>query len=144
MSIKVCRGALAALAGLLGSGTMAVTSGGSAYNEKVQAGYMPDQARNYAAITGALEGGLQYVLGGISSLGGKASEVVGRKIAGLENGVARFVLFQGSNMASEGLEEGLQEILEPMVANLALNEDYEPAELSDVMYAALLGALTAA
>ena len=41
----------------------------------------------------------------------------------------------------EGIEEGLQEILEPIVSSMVFNEKYKGADIGDVAYAYLLGAV---
>lgn len=131
-----------ALGGKASTVLLGASAGGNAYREKMQEGWEPDKAMTYGAITGALEGGLQYILGGISSLGG-TSELISQKVAGMQNAAARFALQFGGSVASEGLEEGLQEALAPVVEAIITKEDMEPAAAEDIMYSALLGALTA-
>lgn len=129
---------------LASSGLTTATVGGSSYSEKIREGYTPEQARSYAVISGALEGGLQYVLDGIRLTGkGAIPRAVQTRLQGIESGAARFAARYGSSMLSEGLEEGLQEILEPFVASATLDETYTPAQLSDVLYSFLLGAVSA-
>ena len=131
-----------ALGGKVSTVLLGASAGGNAYREKMQEGWEPDKAMTYGAITGALEGGLQYILGGISSLGG-TSKWISQKVAGMQNAAAKFALQFGGSVASEGLEEGLQEALAPVVEAIITKEDLEPAAAEDIMYSALLGALTA-
>ena len=131
-----------ALGGKASTVLLGASAGGNAYREKMQEGWEPDKAMTYGAITGALEGGLQYILGGISSLGG-TSKWISQKVAGMQNAAAKFALQFGGSVASEGLEEGLQEALAPVVEAIITKEDLEPAAAEDIMYSALLGALTA-
>ena len=131
-----------ALGGKASTVLLGASAGGNAYREKMQEGWEPDKAMTYGAITGALEGGLQYILGGISSLGG-TSKWISQKVASMQNAAAKFALQFGGSVASEGLEEGLQEALAPVVEAIITKEDLEPAAAEDIMYSALLGALTA-
>ena len=129
--------------GAAGALTMGASASGNAYSEMVNAGYTPEQAQSYAVLVGASEAGLQYLLGGISKLGGKVS---GKALTNLtskfDNALVKVAVKYGGSMASEGLEEAIQTILEPAFKALATGEDFEAAEWEDVWYSALLGALT--
>ena len=126
----------------LGTGAMAGSAGGNAYQQKVQEGYDPEAARNYATLVGASEGALQYALGGIGKLGGIGGNVA-KAVAGIDNAFVRFALQYGGKMAAEGTEEALQEVLEPLFAVAALGEEYEGAKFEDIAYSFLLGAASA-
>ncbi len=126
----------------LGTGAMAGSAGGNAYQQKVQEGYDPESARNYAMLVGASEGALQYALGGIGKLGGIGGNVA-KAIAGIDNAFVRFALQYGGKMAAEGTEEALQEVLEPLFAVATLGEEYEGAKFEDIAYSFLLGAASA-
>lgn len=139
---------------LLGAGITAMSSGGNAYSEARRQGYSHEQATAYGMINGALEGGLQYALGGIGKLGGKLSGKLINKIgdkllpafSNIKSGVARAVLSAGGkflgNAASEALEEGLQSVLDPLVRSAVLQEDLN-INWDEVGYSAMLGALSA-
>ena len=135
----------AATAGqIIGAGSMGLSAAGNAYAEKIQEGYDESSARKYAALIGASESGLQYLLGGISKLGGKLSgAVLGEKIARLDNAFMRVALQTGASMLSEGTEEGLQSVLEPVLGSIVFDEKYTPAQFEEVAYGFLLGALSA-
>ncbi len=122
-------------------------------------GYSAGEALVYGAVNGVLEGGLEYALGGISTLGkGGASKLLG-KIPVLQKlkemlpqaikspTMQKVLKTMGSyiaRMGDEGFEEYLQAVIDPMVRNLILKEDNELDLLSDdALYAAFLGALTA-
>ena len=130
---------------LLGSITLGASAAGNAYQEKINLGYSKDQARAYAVLVGASEMGLQYLLGGISKLGGKVSNnLVNTLISNVDNAFARTALKLGGNMASEFTEEYLQDVLTPWFENLTLYTDndvklYTP----EYLYSGLMGALTA-
>jgi hypothetical protein len=127
----------------VGNAMMFASAGGNAYQEALNSGFDKEQARSYAALVGASEAGLQYLLGGISSLGGKASgAALTKMLDGIDNAFARTAIKLGGNMLSEGMEEGLQEILTPWFKELALDVN-EDINWSEVAYSGLLGALTA-
>ena len=128
---------------IVGNAMMFASSAGNAYQEALNLGYDKDQARAYATLVGGSEAGLQYLLGGIGSLGGKVSgNALAKILNGVDNAFARTAIKLGGNMLSEGIEEGLQEILTPWFQSLTLYTD-EDINWSEVAYSTLLGALTA-
>lgn len=130
---------------VVGNALMGASASGNAYAEAVNLGYNKEQAKAYAALTGASEAGLQYLLGGIGKLGGKISGSALSKLASnLDNAYARLAIDFGGKLISEGSEEYLQEILTPMFKNIAFNEENE-IELytPEALYSGILGALTA-
>ena len=138
-------GAINPVAGTItGSALMGASASGNAYAEMLNLGYDKGQARSYSALVGASEAGLQLVLGGISKLGGAMSgNAISNAVKGIDNAFARAAIKYGGNMLSEGLEESLQEILDPFFKNLAFNETSNKVKWSDVAYSGLLGALSA-
>ena len=125
-------------AGLLGAG-----AAGNAYTEMINEGYSKTQAGNYATMIGLSEAGLSYLLGGISSLGGKVSgNVIGKIVDKVDNVISRVAIKLGGTMLSEGMEEGLQEVLTPWFKQIATNIQQEKADWEEVAYASLLGAVT--
>ena len=129
------------------------SASGHAYAEAINSGYDKSQARTYSMLVGGSEAGLQYLLGGISRLGGKLSGNVTNKIAAklssnIGNAYARITLSSGAklvgHMASEFSEEYLQDVLTPVYKNIALNTDEDVKFFStDALYAGFLGALSA-
>lgn len=65
------------------------------------------------------------------------------KWEGINNGALHFAKEYGGSMLSEGVEEGLQTVLEPVVRSLTLGEEYEAAEAEEILYSFLLGAASA-
>ena len=143
----------------MGSILTGVSSMGGARAQALRDGYSAGEALVYGAVNGVLEGGLEYALGGISTLGkGRASKLLG-KIPVLQKlkemlpqaikspTMQKVLKTMGSyiaRMGDEGFEEYLQAVIDPMVRNLILKEDNELDLLSDdALYAAFLGALTA-
>ena len=126
-----------------GTAMMGASATGNAYQEMLNMGYDKSQARAYSALVGGSEAGLQYLLGGIGKLGGKLSgNALTKLLNSVDNAFLRTALKLGGNMASEGLEEGLQEILTPWFQNLIMHTD-EKVNWSEVAYSTLLGSLTA-
>jgi len=148
-----------ALTGGGGAVISGVSAGARARNEALREGYSPAEALTYGAVTGALEGGLQYALGGIDKLGkGGASKLVSKVPALKAVGEKTKTLIQNptvqsalsasghhiARMGDEAFENYLQTFLEPVVRNVVLKEEND-VELSspEAMYSALLGAVTA-
>lgn len=126
----------------VGSTAMGLSAAGGAYQQALNAGYSKEQSRAYAALSGAAETGMEYLLGGISKLGGEIPQRVLKDIvSGVDNAVARAAIKLGGSMASEGFEEGLQEVITPWLENLILYADKD-VDLNEVAYSTLLGALS--
>lgn len=138
-------GAPGAVAAGAGAVTLGASASGNAYNMAVNEGYTEDEARNYAVLVGASEAGLQYLLGGIGSLGGKVTgKTAQMAVQNIDNALLRISAEIGINMAGEGAEEYLQEILEPVFRNLVFDENNEIKLVSEeAAYSFILGALTA-
>lgn len=147
----------------VGSALLGADAAGEARNEMLRLGYDRERADAYALLVGASETGLQYLLGGITSLGrggegafdpavqaavGKIDEALGRAAAKPAVAAALKTARTGiktlGNAASEGVEEYLQDILEPVFRNVIFSEKNEIDLLSaDALYSGLLGALSA-
>ena len=134
----------AATGGVGGAITMGLSSAGNSYVDMINKGYGADQARKYGIMVGAAEGGLSYLLGGISTLGGKLTgKTISKVVDGIDNGIARFFIDFAISSSSEAIEEGAQSILDPVFKMIATGEDFEGIDWSEVGYSALLGALSA-
>lgn len=126
----------------VGAAMMAGSAAGNAYQEALNAGYGKDRARTYAQLIGTSEGALQYVLGGINALGGKVSgNAIAKALSKVENGLLRAAGQIGGNMLSEGTEEAIQEVLDPIFRNIVLGTD-EDVDWEQVAYSGVLGAVT--
>lgn len=126
-----------------GAVTLGASAAGHAKAEMLNLGYTKSQANLYGVMVGASEAGLQYLLGGISKLGGKASKgLTELALSKIDNTLARAAITLGSSMASEGLEEALQTVIEPWLKSLATGVDFEAANIDEVLYSGLLGALS--
>ena len=125
---------------------MGLSAGGGAYQSALANGYTNEQARTYGVLVGSSEALLGKLIGSIgnagSSLTGKA---ITNMVDGIDNAFLRGSLKVLGNMASEGLEESMQEVLEPFIQNIALNTNntWSDIKWADVAYSGLLGALSA-
>ena len=109
-----------------GAAVTFVTSGAGAYQEGLRSGMTEGQALGYGALVGGAEGFLQSVAGGIPGLKGVLPEAVGGKIAGkINNAFGRWAVKFGANIASEVLEENVQNYLEPLFVTMLTGRDYE-------------------
>ncbi len=133
---------------LAGSLTMFGTSGGDAYADAIAEGKTEGEAITYGILNGASEAGLQYLLGGISQLGGKTTQAVRKTInnalarASSNPAVQSKILGILTNAGGEGVEEYLQSILDPVFRNLAFGEENKFELFSeDALYDALIGAV---
>lgn len=123
---------------------LGASAAGNAKAEMLRLGYSKEQANTYGILVGASEGLLQYALGGISSLGGKVSgNVISKMVSQIDNGLAKAAIKLGGNMVSEGLEEALQSILEPVFKSITTGEELEAVNWEEVIYSGLLGMMTA-
>lgn len=158
-------GAAGAGAQALSASLFGAASGGSTYNDLLRENPEVDKfdAKVYAIVNGALEGGLQFALGGIQALGGGglARAGVTRALTARLNNVAKAAantpavktLMRGllaggryaAGAADEAVEEWLQAVLDPVVRNHILGEDNEVKLFDEEqLYAAMLGAMGAA
>lgn len=129
---------------VVGAGLLGASASGNAYAEMLNLGYDKGQARSYALLVGASEAGLQYALGGIGKLGGKLSgNAISKFVSQFDNAIARTAIKLGGNMASEGLEEAIQSVLEPLFKSMATGDEFEGVNWEEVIYSGLMGALSA-
>lgn len=110
----------------VGAAVTFATSGAGAYQEGLRSGMTQGQALGYGALVGGAEGFLQSVAGGIPGLKGVLPEAVGNQIAGkITNAFGRWAVKFGANIASEVLEENVQNYLEPLFVTMLTGRDYE-------------------
>ena len=128
----------------VGAGLMGASAGGSGKVEMLNLGYSEAQANTYGVMVGAAEAGMEYLLGGITKLGGKLPDgIVGKILTKVDNALARTAIKIGGSMLSEGFEEGLQTVIEPWLKELVTGVDWEDPNIDEVLYSSLLGALSA-
>ena len=124
-----------------GAATMGVSAAGSAYGDALKKGYDKGQARLYSTLVGASEGTLQYLIGGIGSLGGISGKVAS-KVASIDNSLLRVAAKLGVNIGSEILEEELQNYLEPAFRTIIFGEDYDAPTMDEIIETAIVTALS--
>ena len=135
-------GASATVASAAGSGAMALSASGGAYRQALQDGYGESDARTYGLLVGASEGALQYLLGGISSLGGVTDDLLLAKVATIDNALARIALTGGIKIGSEITEEELQNFLEPAFRTIIFGEEYDAPTIEELVETAIVTALS--
>lgn len=136
-----------------GNAVMGISAAGNAYNDMIEQGYTANQGRAMGALVGASETGLGELIGGIAGIGvgrltGKtAEELASLATAKIGNAFVRSLANGSINYLTdafgEAVEEGAQEILEPIFKSIITGEKFTPAEWSDVIEAAVLGGLSA-
>lgn len=131
--------------GAIGTGlAIGASVGGNAYQEALRDGKPVSQARMYGLVTGALEAGLQTVLGVTAKGAGLVTSKVSSSLSNLVRSASQKVAVKvGMSALGEGFEEYLQEILNPVVRNLTLGEDNEfQLFTEEALYNGMLGAIT--
>lgn len=156
-SMFVVGPAVSALAGttagaVAGSAMFGAAAGGNSYVDSIKEGQDIESAQMYGAWNAMSETATQYLLGGLSGLSidrpavKSAVDKALRKL--VANPYARDVIGQvtnyGADMASEGLQEYTQELLDKASRNIFFGEDNKiSATDPEAWYAAMLGALNA-
>ena len=153
----------AGAASAIGAAVLGTSAGGNAYADAIREGKNEDEAVRYGVLEGFKESALDFVFGKIGTVGGAAMSKLLSKIPVLRTAkssvssvIGRLVknpsvkaAFKASgkyiaNAADEGFTEYLQEIVEPIVRNMAFGENNEFKLFSEeALYAAALGAATA-
>lgn len=133
------------MANAVGTGlSVGASAGGNNYQQTLREGYSVPQARTYGLTTGALEAGLQTVLGATAKGAGLVTSKVSSSLSNLVKSASQKVAVKvGMSALGEGFEEYLQEILNPVVRNLTLGEDNEfQLFTEEALYNGMLGAIT--
>lgn len=133
------------MANAVGTGlSVGASAGGNNYQQALREGYSVPQARTYGLTTGALEAGLQTVLGATAKGTGLVTSKVSSSLSNLVKSASQKVAVKvGMSALGEGFEEYLQEILNPVVRNLTLGEDNEfQLFTEEALYNGMLGAIT--
>ena len=129
---------------IVGAVMMGISAGANTANEAWRDGNDRSRSIAYGLVNGMLEGGLQYALGGIASFGGAVSGVTKNALKSKMSGTLGKILMNlGVSGLSEGTEEYLQEVLDPIVRNQLLGEKNEMKFMTDdALYSGFQGALT--
>lgn len=122
----------------VGSVLMGASSGGNAYQQKLNMGYTQEQAAAYGLLIGVSETILEFTLDKVGALGG----AVLQNLDLVDDVLGRFSQSAGGKMlinaGEEGFEECLQAILEPFLWETVSGEEMT-VDRQDVLYSALLG-----
>ena len=129
---------------VVGVGLMGTSAGGHAKAEMLNLGYSKEQANTYGIMVGAAEAGMEYLLGGITKLGGVLPDgITGKILSKVDKAIARTAIKIGGSMVSEGVEEGLQTVIDTWLKEAATGVDWDAPTVDEVLYSSLLGALSA-
>ncbi len=131
---------MAALAGTVSG----LGAAGNALKEAfLETGELGAAEFGYGALVGATEGAIE----GVTSLVGLGTGKVVKAISGnapklATKGIAKTVLSLGGDALSEGSEEMVAELLDPVFKRWTYDENAENASAEQVLYAGLIGALS--
>lgn len=118
---------------------MGLASAGNAYQGMLNEGYNKDQARLYGGLVGASEATLQYLLGGVSALGGKLSGgVMSKVLSKVDSALGRFAIKYAGSIGSEIAEEELQLFVEPFLKSAIFDMDYEAPSFDEMLDTAIV------
>lgn len=133
------------VSGPLGPAAIGLYSGGNTYAEALESGdFEATEAYRKALLSGTLEAGLEKALGLAATGGGELSQ----KLLNIKGGISNPVISRLANVAgemlSEGSEEYLQEVLDPITDKIAKGEKitWEDFDWSnpEAIYAGYMGA----
>ena len=127
---------------LLQGSMMFASSSGASYTDALKENKAENEAAVYAVINGALEVGLEKALGSMYGWSG-GSKVATKLLSKMQNtlvnkGLSKVTMallgtatYKISSMMSEGFEEYLQEVIDPIVRNFVYNEDNDISLFSE-------------
>ncbi len=124
---------------------LGASAAGNAKAEMLRMGYDKNQATTYGIMVGVSEAVLEKFLGaipGLSKGSGVFSTLATKAVSKVDNVLAKVAILIGSGL-DEALEEGLQTVIEPWLAEAATHVDFESANAEEVLYSSLLGFLSA-
>ena len=143
------------VANMVGTTALGVSAAGGAYADAIEKGYNRQDARTYSNLVGLSEATLQYLIGGISNLGGISSKIAGgtaklaTKVAAIDSSLLRVAAKLGlkglsltGNILGEIAEEEAQNILEPAFKAIIFGEDYDAPTMDEMIETAIVTALS--
>ena len=164
MAPAVAAGFIPYVGPALSVGITGASSAGNAYADARREGKTDEEAKKYGALEGVKEAGMQYLLGGITKLGGKfgaskllsklpgvskSKKIISNVVDKLAKNPSVTAAFKASekyvaNGLDEGFEEYLQTILDPAIRNVAFDENNDIEFFTEeALYSAALGAASA-
>ena len=135
-------GAATKVANIAGTVTMSSSAGGNAYGQALKEGYSKERAAAYGTLVAASEGTLQYLIGGITDLGGIGTEKILSKLSAIDNVFLRLSAKGLIQNIDEITEEELQNYLEPVFRSVLFGEEYDLPTLEEQIETAIVTALS--
>lgn len=130
---------------------LGASSYGQALQEAFQNGATNEEARKYALGSSATELATEWITGGIPGLENTgivdktAKQLIDKSTGKVKNevikGITKTLLNAGYEIAGEGFEEGLSEIISPLLKNATYSKG-EKVNWNDVFQSALVGGIT--
>ena len=128
--------ALASMSGLLGTATFAAGAAGQSTEEALHEGANIGQATAFGTLTGATEGAIEYISGGLGGLNPFTKGAAGKILSGGAGKVIR-------SFAEEGLEEVASDLITPAWKAITYSGKYETPEINELINSFTTGGLTA-
>jgi hypothetical protein len=116
---------------------------GSALQSALNEGASLEDATDYAILSSAKEMATEWIMGGVPGTNGKGimdTLLSKTGINTIKNGIVKTLVDYGFNIVGEGFEEGLSELLEPLVKN-ATYTDGEKINWQNVFRSAIVGGI---
>ena len=131
---------------VLGSAIMGTQVYGNTYKESIDEGYSKGQAIKYAVAQAMSEFGTDALLSGIAPYAGALTGNAGRTLVrNIANPFLKAVATVGINSLGEGVQEYVQDQLDPVFRNLIFGEDNKiDLRSENSIYSFFLGAISAA
>ena len=123
--------------------TLGTSVYGSSLQNALNEGASLGEATNYAILSSAKEMATEWIMGGVPGTNGKGIMDTLLSKTGLntiKNGIVKTLVDYGFNIVGEGFEEGLSELLEPLVKNVTYTSG-EKINWQNVFTSAIVGGL---
>lgn len=123
--------------------TLGTSVYGSSLQNALNEGASLGEATNYAILSSAKEMATEWIMGGVPGTNGKGimdTLLSKTGISKIKNGIVKTLVDYGFNIVGEGFEEGLSELLEPLVKNVTYT-DGEKINWQNVFTSAIVGGL---
>ena len=123
--------------------TLGTSTYGSSLQSALNEGASLGDATNYAILSTAKEMATEWIMGGVPGTNGKGimdTLLSKTGISTIKNGIVKTLVDYGFNVVGEGLEEGLSELLEPLIKN-ATYTDGEQINMKNVFRSVIVGGL---
>ena len=139
---KMAQWGAKALRALPSTTVMGANAAGSGINQALNEGAELDEAKKYGTATAVKEVATELPFAGIKYLPGlkNVGDTVASRVA---NETAKKIAGATVNMATEGAEESISEIIEPFIQRATYNENAQNASMEDIIYSFLVGGATA-